>query len=97
MFLIFPFGDIFTFAVVRLMIIFLILILSTGMFCASLLPLRILIEAHISVPHIRRLIGLRGVQNPTGAGGEGGAGTVLRHTDNRGIPDKKLGSAELSI
>ena len=96
MFLIFPFGDIFTFAFVRLMIIFLILILSTGMFCASFPPFRILIEAHISVPHIRRLIGLRGVQNPTGAGGEGGAGTVLRPRDNR-HKDTKLGSAELSI
>ena len=81
MFLIFPFGDIFTFAFVRHMINF--LILSTGMFCASLLPLRILIEAHVSVPHIWGLVGLRGVQNPTGAGGEGGAGTVLRPRDNR--------------
>ena len=69
MFLIFPFGN--------------IPAIFTGMSCASLPPLRILIEAHISVPHIRGLIGLRGVQNPTGAGGEGGAGTVLRHRDNR--------------
>ena len=65
------------------------------MFCASLPPLRILIEAHISVPHIRGLIGLRGVQNPTGAGGEGGAGTVLGHRDNRGVTRHQTQSLDL--
>ena len=71
MFLIFPF--------VNIPVIF------AGMSCASPPSLRILIETHIGVPHIWGLIGLRGVQNPTGAGGEGGAGTVLRHRDNRTV------------